>query len=300
MAWYPFLGYGVFWIGLIVAIIIYIKKRKFYPLMYLISVALYIFTVGFVMDVFNFSRNQISLTLAFSAVLFIFLGRLITQSQKTIRVKISKPSGVKITAGIILPLAILVALTILSNSNIGLEIKFNSVESVSFNDLFVYSSGDYGRVVLAGLTIKNDFFLSRNIEVNMYKACFYSSETGAASNREVYLYYSPAAAQYRGDDFFSSSYDYTANNIQVKRNSQKEAELFMQKMYDYQGSQRNYYINYDKILLFKYDKNRYDYDFCSKVSKEDIKNAVSIELKNAIDTQPRLEPQQTPPFLPTR
>ena len=74
MVWSSILGYGVFWIGLVVAIILYAVKRKWYPIMYLICVSLYIFTVGFMIDVFNFSTNETLLTLAFSAVLMIVAG----------------------------------------------------------------------------------------------------------------------------------------------------------------------------------------------------------------------------------
>jgi len=74
MAWYPYLGYGIFWIGLVVAIILYAMKRKWNPIMYLISVCLYIFTVGFVIDAFDLSKNGILLTLAFSALVMIGLG----------------------------------------------------------------------------------------------------------------------------------------------------------------------------------------------------------------------------------
>ena len=74
MVWYPFLGYGTFWTGLVVAIILFAMKRKWYPLMYLISICLYIFTVGFVIDVYDFSKNWVLLILAFSALLMIGLG----------------------------------------------------------------------------------------------------------------------------------------------------------------------------------------------------------------------------------
>ena len=59
--WYPFLGWGVFWIGLVVSIILFAMKRKFYPIMYLISISLYIFTTGFVIDVFDMGKNGILL-----------------------------------------------------------------------------------------------------------------------------------------------------------------------------------------------------------------------------------------------
>ena len=74
MTWYPFLGYATFWIGLIVSIILYAMKRKWYPIMYLITVSLYIFTVGFIIDVFELSKNGILLALAFSAIVMIGLG----------------------------------------------------------------------------------------------------------------------------------------------------------------------------------------------------------------------------------
>lgn len=83
MAWYPILGYGVFWIGLITAIILFALKRKWYPIGYLISVSLYIFTVGYVIDVFNFSNNLILLSLAFSAIVMIGLGLYLSKKFKT-------------------------------------------------------------------------------------------------------------------------------------------------------------------------------------------------------------------------
>ncbi len=74
MVWYPLLGYGIFWIGLIASIVIYASMRKWYPMMYLISVCLYLFTVAYVIDVFDFAREGILLTLAFSAIVMIGLG----------------------------------------------------------------------------------------------------------------------------------------------------------------------------------------------------------------------------------
>jgi phosphate starvation-inducible membrane PsiE len=74
MAWYPFLGYSIFWLGLIAAIIIYAIKRKWYPVIYFISICLYAFTVGYVIDVFDVSKNGVLLILAFSAAVMIGLG----------------------------------------------------------------------------------------------------------------------------------------------------------------------------------------------------------------------------------
>lgn len=69
----PF-GWGIFFIGLVVAIILFAIKRKFYPVMYLASIATYIFTIGFVIDAFDLSKNITLLLLALSALIFILLG----------------------------------------------------------------------------------------------------------------------------------------------------------------------------------------------------------------------------------
>ena len=72
--WYPILGWGVFWIGLIVSIILFSIYKKLYPVIYLISVALYIFTIGFTIDVFELQETGILITLVISAIMFMVLG----------------------------------------------------------------------------------------------------------------------------------------------------------------------------------------------------------------------------------
>ena len=72
--WYPFLGWGVFWISFVVSLILFFKYKKLYPVFYLISVALYIFTAGFAIDVFEFGKLGILMTLVLSAILFMLLG----------------------------------------------------------------------------------------------------------------------------------------------------------------------------------------------------------------------------------
>ncbi|HLC31676.1 MAG TPA: hypothetical protein VJK51_03335 [Candidatus Nanoarchaeia archaeon] len=77
----PF-GWGVFFIGLVVAIVLYAVRKRFYPVMYLISVSTYIFTVGFVIDAFDMEQNGILLMLALSAVIFILLGMYFSYKMK--------------------------------------------------------------------------------------------------------------------------------------------------------------------------------------------------------------------------
>lgn len=82
MAWYPYLGYSVFWLALVVAIILFAVKRKWYPLAFLISVSLYIFTIGFVIDVFDLSKNWILSLLAFSTLIMLGLGFYLSKDSK--------------------------------------------------------------------------------------------------------------------------------------------------------------------------------------------------------------------------
>lgn len=74
MVFYPLLGWGVFWISVVVGVILFLKFKKIYPIIYLISVALYIFTAGFTIDVFNFGKLGILTTLIISAIIFMILG----------------------------------------------------------------------------------------------------------------------------------------------------------------------------------------------------------------------------------
>jgi hypothetical protein len=72
--WYPVLGWGIFWIGLIASIILFSIKRKWYPIMYLVAISLYIFTIGFMIDVFEMGKNGIMLMLTISALIMILIG----------------------------------------------------------------------------------------------------------------------------------------------------------------------------------------------------------------------------------
>jgi hypothetical protein len=74
MVWYPFLGWSVFIVGLIVAIIMFSNMKRLYPVMYVASIALYIFTAGFFMDVYDLSKGGILLVLVISAIIFMLLG----------------------------------------------------------------------------------------------------------------------------------------------------------------------------------------------------------------------------------
>lgn len=82
MIWYPILGYGIFWIGLVLAVIMFATMRKFYPILYLASISVYIFTLGFVIDVFDVGKEGILILLAFSTLLMITIGMSLAKSKQ--------------------------------------------------------------------------------------------------------------------------------------------------------------------------------------------------------------------------
>lgn len=72
--WLAPFGWGIFSIGLITAIILYAINRKFYPVMYLVSIATHIFTIGFVIDAFKLSKDLVLIILGVSSLIFIVEG----------------------------------------------------------------------------------------------------------------------------------------------------------------------------------------------------------------------------------
>lgn len=79
MAFYEVIGWGVFWIALILAIVLFTKYRRLSHVFYLCSVSLYIFTAGYMIDIFSIGRLGILATLIISALIFMGLGYYLSQ-----------------------------------------------------------------------------------------------------------------------------------------------------------------------------------------------------------------------------
>lgn len=74
MAWYGPVGIGIFFLALIVSLILYLLYRKFYPIVYVIFLSLYMFTLSYLIDVFKLNRDLILGLLALTAVVMMLLG----------------------------------------------------------------------------------------------------------------------------------------------------------------------------------------------------------------------------------
>lgn len=74
MVFYQVMGWLVFWISLVLAVILFGKYKKLYPVFYLLSVALYIYTAGYIIDIFSLGKLGILAILVVSAGIFMILG----------------------------------------------------------------------------------------------------------------------------------------------------------------------------------------------------------------------------------
>lgn len=75
---------------IIVLIIVYVKSKKVYPLMYTLSIFAYINTVTYVIDAFKLEKDGIVAILAFSALLMFLLGIYIARKKKSSNIETSQ------------------------------------------------------------------------------------------------------------------------------------------------------------------------------------------------------------------
>lgn len=73
--WSIAVGFLVYFIALIVAVIYYVSYRKFSLVLYVASISTLIFSIFYAIDVFDFSRHLIMLTLIISTAVFFMLGK---------------------------------------------------------------------------------------------------------------------------------------------------------------------------------------------------------------------------------
>lgn len=73
--WSIAIGFLVYFIALIIAVIYYVSYRKFSLVLYVASISTLIFSIFYAIDVFDFSRHLIMLTLVISTAVFFMLGK---------------------------------------------------------------------------------------------------------------------------------------------------------------------------------------------------------------------------------
>ena len=73
--WSIAVGFLVYFIALIIAVIYYVSYRRFSLVLYVASISTLIFSIFYAIDVFDFSRHLILLTLVASTAVFFALGK---------------------------------------------------------------------------------------------------------------------------------------------------------------------------------------------------------------------------------
>jgi len=73
--WSIVLGVIIFIIGIVFATMYYLRYKKIFMIVYVASVSTYIFSVFYLWDVFELSKNWVMFMLMISTVIMFFLGR---------------------------------------------------------------------------------------------------------------------------------------------------------------------------------------------------------------------------------
>ena len=73
--WSIAIGFLVYFIALIVAIIYYVSYRKFSIVLYVASISTLVFSIFYTIDVYDFNRHFILITLVISTIAFYILGQ---------------------------------------------------------------------------------------------------------------------------------------------------------------------------------------------------------------------------------
>lgn len=126
--WSIAIGVILIVIGLVASIIIFSLNRKYYPVLFLIGLEIYVFSVFYAWDLYELQKNQIMLLLVLSTLLLGFLGYNLSKRSKN-KDNISK-SIKKETFGIIV-FSILILSFFIVNAFANLSVEYNLKDKVS-------------------------------------------------------------------------------------------------------------------------------------------------------------------------
>lgn len=172
----------VFWVLLIplviAEIVIFVKTKRLYWLIYALSIFVYVVAVSYTLDVFDAGRNAVILTLIASAVLMALIGR---HLGRPVQKRKAPSRGVLIAAGSILVLMVLLftASVIFGRADETVTPR----DSIPREDILTVRGepevprriGDESVTILTR-TLANDFFLPVPIVSRDYKVCLVTSQ----------------------------------------------------------------------------------------------------------------------------
>ncbi len=264
----------VFWILLvpllIVMLIVYLRGKKFFRLLYITSVFTYAMSIMYWIDAYKLGRNSIIGLLVASSVLMIFIGWWMHKHPTKAKRKTNKQA---IFAGI--SMVIILGLIGVSASPIGWNVTTTTVESVKLSEIApIIKEGQAGyplaQIPVQTITVTNTF-ITRQYELPQANACVYNTEKRVGQ----YIGASWDAEMTRSD--FAVSY----NVIEVPKGSKTATLRIMpfsqfepRPMKDVPTQEQQVY---DKLYLF-FENGQNSYPDCSLLIEKDMMNAVVIPI----------------------
>jgi hypothetical protein len=165
----------VFWFLLvpliIVEIIVYLKSKKFFWLIYALAIFTYVVAVCYTVDVFDLGKNAIILILLASAVLMFLVGRQLGKGMKRLK-RVARP-----TAYVLVIIAVvLVAVFTLSVVFGRLAVSATPVSSIAADKILVNNPKAEGPYPANGVTIftetyTNSFVMPVPVKPEYYRVC---------------------------------------------------------------------------------------------------------------------------------
>lgn len=180
----------VFWILLIplivIELIIFLKSRKFFWLVFALAVFTYIVAVSYTIDVFDLGRNAIILILLASAALMFIIGRQLGKRPRKRVAASEKWTTIALSALIVLLFVISVIFGKAAETTTPVPSLSQSEIVKTYNEQKGIDYRDQSVVVLKR-TITNNFFLPVPVKQYQYMGCLVTDK--GTFNLDPYSYY---------------------------------------------------------------------------------------------------------------
>ena len=179
----------VFWLLLvpliIVELVVYLKSKKFYWLIYALAIFTYVISVCYTVDVFDLGKNAVILVLLASAALMFIVGRQLGK-----KVKPQKRVRPCARSALIALGAVLIIVFVVSVVFGKLERTILPETSVDVDKILVDNPKDQGpypasSVTIMRMTYTNTFILPVPVKQEYYKVCLVT-ESGAVQLSQSY------------------------------------------------------------------------------------------------------------------
>lgn len=256
---------------LIILLIVYLRGKKFYRLVYILSVFTYAMTIMYWIDVYQLKRNPIIGLLLLSSIFMIMIGRLMRKEKR-------KKTNKNLIAAIVC-IVIIAILISLSGSNIGWKVETHAVDSIQLKDVIserLETEAQYGPgqgTPIYTITVSNSF-IPRQFELPNTAACLYNSDLKTATNADLRWSF--------GKDY--TDYDIQTTTMEVS--GVKTANLLVLRSVRYKPESMKTETSvaiattevYDQLLLFVSDKLTF-YKDCYNLQEKDFDEAIKIAIK---------------------